>query len=126
MPPINTMVRQATHVRSPCPAGDPLEFASHLARRHALPGDLLANAAANNPGQGKKLRDLWELTELSANDFADEVAGFYKLRRLNLPQLVAASSLAARFSRRFLREATAFPCQLESDDNDLLVVADPT
>ena len=45
--------------------------------------------------------------------FADEVAQFYKLPRLDLPQLLAASSLAGQFSHRFLREMAVFPCQLE-------------
>jgi hypothetical protein len=58
------------------------------------------------------LRDLWELTDLSAEAFADEVAGFFGFPRLNLPQLLAASPLAARFSRRFLREMTVFPCRI--------------
>jgi general secretion pathway protein E len=74
-------------------------------------------------GGDKTLRDLWEMTDLSANDFADEVARFYRLPRVTLPQLLAAPSLAARFSRRFLRETLVFPFEVEG--GSLLAVADP-
>jgi general secretion pathway protein E len=67
---------------------------------------------------------LWERSELSANDFADEVARFYSLHRVSLPQMMAASSLAAQFSRRFLREAMIFPYQ-SGDGPARLAVADP-
>jgi len=105
----------------------PLEFVGHLARKHAINGNLLSNlTGSDRPGREKKLRDLWEVTELSADDFANEVANFYKLPRLDLPQLIAATSLANRFSHRFLREMTVFPCQREEGGPLVLVVADPT
>ena len=104
-----------------------LEFVGYLARRQAITGDILAKlTAANRPGREKTLRDLWELTDLSADDFADEVAQFYKLPRLTLPQLLAATSLSGPFSHRFLREMTVFPCQLEEGGPNTLVMADPT
>jgi general secretion pathway protein E len=106
--------------------GDSLEFASHLARRNILTGDLSKFGPADGTGGQKRLRDLWELTELSATDFADEVSRFYKLPRVSLPQLFAASSLSARFSHRFLRETTVFPCQIAFESKPSLVVADPT
>ena len=102
--------------------GRVLEFTAHLARKHAITGDLLAKFTSAS-GE-KKLRDLWELTELAADEFADEVARFYHLPRLNLPQLLAASSLASLFTPRFLREMTVFPCRFE-DGHNVLVVADP-
>src|SRR5712692_1952699 len=109
------------------PAGDWLEFAGYLARRHSITGDLLSKfGPAEGSARGKKLRDLWELTDLSANDFADEVARFYKLPRVNLPQMVAAPSLAGRFSPRFLREMAVFPCQTDDDGVNTIVVADPS
>ena len=105
----------------------PLEFVGHLARKHAINGNLLSNlTGSDRPGREKRLRDLWEVTELSADDFANEVANFYKLPRLDLPQLIAATSLANRFSHRFLREMTVFPCQREDGGPLVLVVADPT
>ena len=60
---------------------------------------------------------------MSANDFADEVARFYRLPRVTLPQLISASPLVARFSRRFLRETMVFPYGADGDFR--LAVADP-
>ncbi len=37
---------------------------------------------------------------------------FYGLKRLTLPQLVAAPSLTARFSPRFLRDTAVFPFEI--------------
>ena len=71
------------------------------------------------------LRKLWELTDLSANDFADEVARFYGLARVGLPELIAASPLTTAFSRRFLRETTVFPYQAK-DSRFRLALADPS
>ena len=100
---------------------------AHLARRQSITGDLLTKfTAATLSGHDKKLRDVWELTDLTADEFADAVTHFYKLPRLDLPRLLAASSLAGLFSQRFLREMTVFPCQLEEGGPNFLVVADPT
>jgi general secretion pathway protein E len=109
------------------PAPGWLAFADYLLRQSLITGDLLAKTGpADRPDTGTRLRNLWELTDLSANDFADEVADFYKLPRLSLRQLLAAASLAAKFSPRFLREMTVWPCQVEQGGGDTLVVADPT
>jgi len=40
--------------------------------------------------------------------------------------LLAASSLAPRFARRFIRETSIFPCSFEGEQDVTLVVADPT
>ncbi|MEJ2374289.1 MAG: GspE/PulE family protein [Pseudolabrys sp.] len=80
----------------------------------------------DQPRKGKKLRELWELTDLSADAFADEIAHFYKLPRLDLPQLLAASLQAGAFSHRFLNEMTVFPCRIAEDNQITLVVADPS
>jgi general secretion pathway protein E len=77
------------------------------------------------PDQEKPLRKLWQSTDLSANDFADEVADFYALRRVGLVQLLAGSTLVARFSPRFLRETTIFPYRAAAGDTRL-AVADPS
>lgn len=131
MIPANTnfALRQqaAAPVRTAIPAGDWLEFAGYLARKHSITGDLLSKfGSADKSGKTKKLRDLWELTNLSADDFADEVARFCKLPRMTLPQLVAASSLSARFSGRFLRELAIFPCRSDDGGVDTIVVGDPS
>ena len=124
VPAGHASMAQATVSRRATPKGDWLEFLGHLARKQAVTGDLLRNFA-DQPGKEKKLRELWELTDLSASDFADETASFYQLRRLDLPTLLGAASLAARLSQRFLREVSVYPCRL-SDSQATLVVADPT
>ena len=109
------------------PAGRSLEFMACLARKNVVTGDVLSKfASADRPGQERKLRELWELTDLSADAFADEVAQFYKLPRLNLPQLLAASAQTGPFSHRFLNEMAVFPCQLAEGSGNTLVVADPS
>jgi len=111
----------------PVPAGRSLEFMACLARKNVVTGDVLSKfASADRPGQERKLRELWELTDLSADAFADEVAQFYKLPRLNLPQLLAASAQTGPFSHRFLNEMAVFPCQLADGSGNTLVVADPS
>ncbi|HET6376374.1 MAG TPA: type II/IV secretion system protein, partial [Methylocella sp.] len=96
------------------------EFAKHLAKKNCLLPDAQASAAAE-----RSLRKLWELTELTASGFADEVAQFYGLRRLALPQLVAMPSLADRFSPRFLRDSSVFPFEHPKGEFKL-AVGDPS
>src|SRR5262245_41628363 len=99
-----------------------LDFASYIARKHSITGDILSPSP--QPGREKSLRELFSLTELSETDFADEVASFYKLPRLDLAQLLETTPLTARFSHRFLREALIYPC--ERTGEQILVVSDPT
>jgi general secretion pathway protein E len=127
------------------PAAGPLDFVSYLLRRGALSSELLAKSGVTATAAGAtdepasatdlldspirptplRLRELWEIGNLSANEFANEVAHFFKLPRLGLPQLLGASPLSAKFSSRFLREMTVWPCQIAETGNTL-VVADPT
>ena len=80
------------------------EFVEYLSSRHFNASNLLSKLSASGRRNGEKtLRDLWEVSDLSANDFATEVASFYSLPRTTLPQLIAATALTAKFSRRFLR-----------------------
>ena len=74
---------------------------------------------------GKPLQKLWQLTETSASEFADEVAGFFALPRIGLADLMAATPRTEKFSARFLRESSVFPCSGEGGQVQL-VVADPT
>ncbi len=102
------------------------DFARHLLNKSFLLSDSVLNpssAAAINPE--RTLRKLWESTDLSANGFADEVAQFYGLKRLNLPQLVAAPALTDRFSPRFLREIAVFPFAAPTGQFKL-AMGDPT
>jgi general secretion pathway protein E len=101
------------------------DFERYLLDKSSVHASFGQNLDLQKPQSGQKtLRSLWESTELSANDFADEVARFYGLPRATLPQLMAATALVGRFSRRFLRESTVFPYQGAEGDYRL-VVADP-
>jgi len=102
------------------------EFVNYLSARHFNAASLLSKLNSTSRRNGERtLKDLWEASDLSANDFADEVAQFYHLPRVALPQLIAASALTAKFSRRFLRETLVFPYSAE-DGRPRLVLADPT
>lgn len=101
------------------------EFAKYLEQKnYLLPGKQGGIAALAGPGTERSLRKLWELTELTASGFADELARFCGLNRLALPQLVAASPLTGRFSPRFLRDSAVFPFE-SPKGHYRLAVADP-
>src|SRR5258705_1172662 len=86
------------------------DFAGYVFGKYRIAGDVGARATLSEPRDGQSaLRRLWELTDLSANDFAEEVAHFYRLPRAGLPQLLSGSALVKPFTRRFLRKMTAFP-----------------
>ena len=103
------------------------DFATHLAAKNHISGTDLDCELSSGRRENIELtvRKLWEMTDLSANDFADEVAGFYRLQRLTLPQLLAGSALTTRFSNRFLRDTVVFPHR--TDKGRLcLALADPS
>ena len=77
-----------------------------------------------NPALTRPLRELWEATDLSAAEFADEVSDYFGLARLGLPQLLATTPCLDGFSRRFLRESTIFPFRTSSGYR--LAIADPS
>ena len=85
-------------------------FLRHLLGKNLISAELARNNTELLTGAAKlNLRQLWEGSDISAHDFAEEVAAFYRLRRLSLPQLIGADSLTGRFTQRFLREAAIFP-----------------
>jgi general secretion pathway protein E len=89
------------------------DFAKYLVSKNYIAGDLITKLdLPKAQGSGQTLRRLWELTDLSANDFADEVARFHGIPRMSLAQLMEASALVGRFSRRFLREMVVFPYEI--------------
>ena len=100
-------------------------FAKYLVGRNLIAGDVISKLDARNvPGSGQSLRRLWELTDLSANDFADEVARFHGIARMSLAQLMEASAIVGRFSPRFLREMMVFPFEV-ADGQYGIAVTDP-
>lgn len=67
---------------------------------------------------------LWEATDLSAGEFADEAARFFGLKRVMLQDLLASTPLTAAFSQRFLRETLVYPYRA-TEDSTGLAMADP-
>src|SRR5690242_4922027 len=101
------------------------EFARYLASKSYKIGDVIFQDAGFQRGSmDRNLRRLWESSDISASDFADEVARFYGLARVGLQQLIAAAALTAGFSPRFLRETTIFPHR-GADGRTRLAIADP-
>src|SRR5882672_5225383 len=101
-------------------------FRQHLLEKFSLPPK--ARARVENPVNStltRPLRELWEATDLSAAEFADEVSDYWGVVRLSLPQLLASTPCLDGFSRRFLRESTIFPVRAPSG-NYRLAVADPS
>src|SRR6202035_766181 len=102
------------------------DFAKYLVSKNYLLSDTELDSASSSASDPERsLRKLWESTELTANGFADEVAQFYGLKRLTLPELVAAPALTGRFSPRFLRDTAVFPFELPKGHYKL-AVADPS
>src|SRR4030088_1066046 len=90
-------------------------FRQHLLEKYSLPPK--ARARVENPGNStlaRPLRELWEATDLSAAEFADEVSVYWGVVRLEPQQLLASTACLDGFSRRFLRESTIFPVRAPS------------
>src|SRR5262249_19312503 len=101
------------------------QFRLHLleripdAARAKLRASSLVEATAGNA-----LRELWEKSDLPAGKFADEVANFWELPRLRLPELMKVAGIVEQFSARFLRESSVFP--FRADDGSVnLAVSNP-
>jgi general secretion pathway protein E len=100
----------------------PEKFGAYLLEKYSLPG--AARIGQAGAPAAKALRELWESTELSAAEFADEVARFWHLDRINLLELLASEAQIEGFSRRFLRESMVFPFR-SATGSVKLAVADP-
>jgi general secretion pathway protein E len=70
-------------------------------------------------------KKLWEITDLSGGELADEVARFYQHERATLQEMLQAAPLVASFSQRFLREVLVFPYE-SADHCAVLAIADPS
>jgi general secretion pathway protein E len=112
-----------------------LQFVEHLRRTGHLKladaGEMAGTALPDQQGELRRYLQsisqakLWEITDLSAGEFADEAARFYGYPRVRLHDMIAAASLTACFSSRFLRETLVFPFSVQGGDI-ALAVADPT
>jgi general secretion pathway protein E len=108
---------------------EPLRFVEHLRQNNHLTTKTSASGEAAEQGGGDRLQGqihgkLWEHTNLSASEFADEAARFYDLERVTLQDMLSATAAVEPFSQRFLREMTVFPHR-SADAAAVLAVADP-
>jgi general secretion pathway protein E len=102
------------------------QFRLHLLER--IPDAARAKLQSVNPAEtaaGNGLRELWEKSDLPGGKFADEVAGFWRLPRLGLQELLSVVGAVEQFSARFLRESSVFPFRV-GDDGFGLAVSDPS
>src|SRR3954470_19580098 len=101
-------------------------FQKHLLGKFSLPARARGTAGnGKNSAVARPLREVWEATDLTAAEFADEVSDYWGVVRLSLPQLLAATPCLDGFSRRFLRESTIFPVRAPNGSYRL-AVADPS
>lgn len=99
------------------------EFAAHFCQKTGLMAEI--DKLNGRSGAESGLRKLWEMSELSAGEFADEVAHFYELPRATLQELMVAEPRVQQFSRRFLRDMAVFPFQSVNGES-IVAVADPS
>jgi len=84
--------------------------------------NVISTDAGDDPRYG--MRRLWSASGASGHDLAAAAAEFFALRRAPLAEMLAASSLADRFSRRFLRDVAIFP-YVGADRRPALAIGDP-
>jgi general secretion pathway protein E len=101
------------------------QFVEHLRQNKHLTKADDRDDAAEQGGSDRRQGKLWELTDLSAGEFADEAARFHGLERVALQDMLSAVPLVASFSQRFLREMLVFPYR-SSEGGAVLAVADPS
>lgn len=106
-----------------------LQFVEYLrrGRQEADPKKEVTSddSAQQRSAPGAPHAKLWETTNLSPAEFADEAAHFFGHSRVSLQEILAATPLVSAFSQRFLRETLVFPYEV-ADRGIHLAVADPT
>src|ERR1700733_13592269 len=100
-------------------------FVEHLRQNKHLTQGGDRDATAEQDASARRQGKLWELTNLSAGEFADEAARFHGLERVALQDILSAVPLVTSFSQRFLREMMVLPYR-SADGGAVLAVADPT
>ncbi|WP_024507288.1 GspE/PulE family protein [Bradyrhizobium sp. ARR65] len=100
------------------------QFLDYLRQKNYLAA--VDDDAAGQAGPDRARDKLWERTELSAVEFADEAARFFGVGRVSLQDMMSAEPLVAAFSQRFLRETVVFPYRIAGEGETVLAVADPT
>ena len=101
------------------------DFRRYLLEKYSAPAVAMGKNKVDKPTNGElTLRAILDSTEISVGDFANEVARFWRRQRLQLPQLLSATGLVSKFSRRFLVESAVYP--FEGADGPKLAMADPS
>src|SRR4051812_43937711 len=101
------------------------QFRAYLHETHPSSPAMHSLATAATSAHIKGLRDLWQASDLSAGEFAEEVAAFWDYPRLKLPDMLALERAQDGFSARFLRDSML--CAMRRDDGTIVVaIADPT
>ena len=101
-------------------------FAEYLRKRNGFTAATISsNDHSLDHDAPSSLRKLSEVSDLPASEFADEVARFHDLPRIELQELLSASALVNRFSRRFLREMSIVPFR-SAERRATLAMFDPT
>ena len=101
------------------------QFVEYLRQGEHLTAAGGRDDGAGQAGVDRRQAKLWELTDLSASEFADEAARFCGFERVTLQDMTSSVPLTASFSLRFLRETFVFPYR-SPDGNAVLAVVDPT
>src|ERR1700694_1238392 len=118
----------AARLERPMTGDESLRFVEHLRQNNHLAKTAGSGEGAEQGGgdrsQSLTNGKLWEHTDLSDSEFADEAARFYDLERVSLQDMLSATAAVEPFSRRFLREMTVFPYR-SADAGAVLAVADP-
>jgi general secretion pathway protein E len=122
-PPI--ALDKAVRLERPMIGDTSLQFVEHLRHNNHLTKTAGHGDSAEQGGSDRRRGKLWELTDLSAGEFADEAARFHGLERIALQDMLTAAPLVVAFSQRFLREVLVFPHQ-STEGAVVLAVADPT
>src|ERR1700732_1107739 len=116
---------RTARLETPMTGDESLQFVEYLRRHNHLMKAAANGEPAEQGGPTRQQAKLWELTDLSASEFADEAARFADLDRVTLQDMLSAPALGDAFSQRFLREMMVFPYQ-SADGGAVLAVADPT
>ena len=99
------------------------EIVDGLIARRVIPAEFISDEI-NRSAPLLSLRPAFEASQLSAHEFADEVARGFKLPRASLAEMIGAQALGAQFSERFLRETGMYPFADEAG-RLRLAMADP-
>lgn len=100
------------------------DFIAHLDRKGVLrDGQALDSGTRRSFSYNDT--DWVSLTKLTAAAFADELAAFYRCRRVQRQDLLAHRFVGTRLSPRFLKEEHLFPFQQQRSGEIMLAIARP-